>query len=135
MQKIFAVILCVLLAIGCYRLALIRGRNPRLWFILGLLFGIFALIALSLLPPARRKKVVMQPNLPTPPKKDVLQAKEERHHGKLWYYLDHDNNQFGPMSLQALSKAWEEGKLSLKTYVWHEDLSNWEPIEQVFDLT
>lgn len=49
-------ILLVLLAIGiaiayfCYRIAVRKGRNGALWAVLGLLFGVIALIIVAVLP-------------------------------------------------------------------------------------
>ncbi|CDG81010.1 hypothetical protein [Janthinobacterium agaricidamnosum] len=43
-----------LFAIACWVLAGQRGRNGGLWFVIGLLLGPFALIALSVLPPGTR---------------------------------------------------------------------------------
>ena len=35
---------------GCYKIAQAKHRNPELWGVLGLLFGVFAIIVISLLP-------------------------------------------------------------------------------------
>ncbi len=131
MHKFLAVLLCVLLGLACYRSALIRGRNPYLWFGIGLLFGIFGLITLFLLPPVRHKLAVVASAAPKTLKTPPLEALHETHAGKLWYYLDLQNTQYGPMSLNALGNAWLEGKVNLTTYVWHEDLTEWRPLADV----
>ena len=38
--------------------------------------------------------------------------------------------QQGPMSHDALTAAWREGKLNLSTYVWNEELPEWKPLEE-----
>jgi hypothetical protein len=49
---------------------------------------------------------------------------------KLWYYLDPSQNQLGPMSHHALTNAWKEGKVTPATYVWHEELPEWKPLQE-----
>ncbi|HSW86597.1 MAG TPA: DUF4339 domain-containing protein [Rhabdochlamydiaceae bacterium] len=57
---------------------------------------------------------------PSPPKSN-----------KFWYYLDQANQEFGPMSYDALQEAWIAGKISLNSYVWNEDLENWIRFEEI----
>ncbi len=45
-----------LFAIACWVLAGQRGRNGGLWFVIGLLLGPFALIALSVLPMVQHRE-------------------------------------------------------------------------------
>ena len=131
MFKMLSILLCCLLAIVCYKQAKSRGRRPFAWFLIGLLFCFFGLISLLLLPPlpARPKQKGMAP--PQPPKKKPLHPLEELHQSRLWYYLDRENTQYGPMSLDALSDAWHAGKIEPTTYVWHEALENWSPLQEV----
>lgn len=46
----FLLLLSVLLGILCHNIAQSKNRNKELWAILGFLFGIFAVIVISLLP-------------------------------------------------------------------------------------
>ena len=48
-----------------------------------------------------------------------------------WDYVDSSNKQLGPMSFKALQNAAEEGKISNKTFVWHEKLTEWKSYEDV----
>lgn len=75
-----------------------------------------------LLKPKKRQKSAPQP--PSPPS---LEAKPALSY---WYYLDGDN-QVGPMSLEALKKAFIEDKVQDSTYVWSEELPDWQPLDQL----
>lgn len=123
----------MLLAVGmlCSHLAKRRGRNPRAWFLLGFLFGLIGLVILWLLPPIRPKLRIPQPSSTPGPTTPLLEIRDPTHTDKLWYYLDDTHTQQGPMSIHALSQAWKEGKVKTKTYVWNENLTNWESLDQV----
>ncbi len=126
MYNIFVVFVSLLLAMACSNLARKRGYNPNHWFIAGAIFGILALLALYLLP-VRKKQVATVPPKPLP----SLTPLEPEHMGKLWYFLDEEKQQFGPMSLDGLNRAWKEGKVREKTYVWNEGMANWQPLQAV----
>ena len=49
---------------------------------------------------------------------------------KLWYYLDPAHEKIGPMSFQALNQEWKQGKITPTTYVWHEELPDWKPLQE-----
>lgn len=130
----------MLLTIGAIasRFARHKGRNPRAWFILGFLFGLLGLLVLFLLPPVKQKaRAQMLPQTPVSPspspfvKKILIEALDSNHSDKLWYYLDENQKQLGPMSLQALSDAWTQGKVRTNTFVWNENLSDWQSFDQV----
>lgn len=114
----------VLFGIACAYYAKERGRNPTTWFCLGLMLGIIGLIVLFILP---SQKAIKKPGLAAP----VLKIPEKLQ--KLWYYLDGNNQQFGPMSFIALKKARDEGKISSLSYVWNEEMDNWRKYEEAID--
>lgn len=128
LTQIFCTILMsMVLALGCSQLAKKRNRDPMIWFISGLIFGIFALIILLFMP-MRRPPVAIHQKSPPPPLLTLLQPD---HVGKLWYFIDENKNQLGPMSFEALSRAWKEGKIRDKTYVWNEAMENWQPFQDI----
>lgn len=47
-------LVAVAFAYGCYRTALNRGRDPRLWTVLGFFFGLIALAVLLVMPNLNR---------------------------------------------------------------------------------
>jgi len=97
------------------------GRNPYKWFFIGALFGIFGLAILFVIP--RMKKEASQSK--TIPLPEINGPAD-----KLWYYLDPSQEQQGPMSHHALTSALRQGKISLSTYVWHEDLGDWKVLKE-----
>jgi hypothetical protein len=102
-----------------------RGKNPFLWFFLGMLFGIFGLLFIMFSKPqALGPKKAAEPD---PMTIDVTPKLDPIHENKCWYYLDPQNQQFGPMSFDGLKRAWKEGKVEDKTYVWNENLDDWLP--------
>ncbi len=134
MQTFLSIAFSLVLAWGCAHYARRRGRNPTTWFIAGALFGIFALITLFILPvlKAADKKVVVE--LPSAPKAPALTIISPLHTEKLWYYLDEQKKQFGPMSFDALNKAWNEGAVRERTFVWNEAMENWQHLKDVIQL-
>ncbi len=131
MQKILAIVLCFIIGAASYHYAQKRGRNPYTWFALGLLFGIFGLITLFILPILKKSTAIKKVEPPKPSTPDSLEVLDSKYLNKLWYYLDAADQQYGPMSLNALGSAWKEGKLDVKTYVWNEDLADWHCFEKV----
>lgn len=128
-QLFLSLLLSIFLGMACSRLARHRGRHPTHWFIGGIFFGIFALILLFLLP-ARKQK----PAAPTQPARPKLNLLFPEHDGKLWYFLDEQKAQFGPMSLDALSRSFGEGKVNKTSYVWNEAMDNWQEFDAVIQL-
>ena len=103
-------------------LAYRQGKNPYLWFCLGLFFGALGPVLLFFLPKIR-KKASKKDSIPTV---DIItEASTE----KFWYYLDSGNVQFGPMSFDALKRTYLEGKLNAEFFVLNEDLEDWKPFK------
>lgn len=98
-----------------------RGRNGYLWFFVGFLFGLIGMLAVFFMAP---KKAVVKPILSAPAPQVTGPS------DKFWYYLDPAHAQQGPMSFEALTKAFGQGKISPSTFVWHEDLSDWKPLQE-----
>lgn len=125
-QTLLSILLSVILGLGCSRLARYRGRNPTHWFIGGVFFGIFALALLFFLP-ARKQKPAVNPQ-PARPKLNLLFPE---HDGKLWYFLDEEKGQHGPMSFDALTRSYGEGKVKKASYVWNEAMEEWQEFYRV----
>lgn len=103
-------------------LAVKQRKNPYFWFFIGIFFGLLGVIAIFFAPPQKRKK---QPANPW-----ITESFIAGPSNKFWYYLDVSHKQVGPMSLAALSKAWKAGTVLSNTFVWHEDLTDWKPLEE-----
>ncbi len=124
---ILSLLISALIASSCYTQAQKRGRNPLYWFIGGLFFGIFALIVLLLLPVQQKRMNRVEIPSPMP----MLQPKEAAHSQLFWYYLGGDKTQHGPMSFDALRRAWREGNVHDHTLVWNESMNEWKSLQEV----
>lgn len=127
-----AVMACSLFGLASAYVARRRGKNPLLWFITGFLFGLIGIVAILFAPQPKRRKKRRSPSTPAsaPAPEPVLEGPID----KFWYYLDAAHLPSPPMSHQALTKEWKAGTISPKTFVWHEEMSDWTPLEQVVKL-
>lgn len=108
-----------------------RGKNPLLWFILGTLLGVLGLFILFFMP----KKKERAPQATEPSNEvtiDVTPQVKPSELEKFWYYLAAGNEQNGPMSFDALKRAFREGKISDATYVWNEEMEGWKRFGELF---
>ncbi len=103
-----------------------RGRNLYLWFAIGFLFGIFGVMGIFFATRNKKKEIPIASE-PVPVPQPIIVGPID----KFWYYLDPAHVQQGPMSHDALTSAWREGKITPNTYVWHEDLSDWKPLQEL----
>ena len=114
------------------RMALRRGRNPSLWFVLGVILGVIAIGILYFLPSKQKALATATENsAPSLPLSSEVGSQPPE---KLWYYLDTEKVQYGPMSVYALQEAWDDDKLTASTYLWNEDMENWTRLEDLPDL-
>jgi len=102
-----------------------RNRNPYTWFAVGFLFGLLGLLFFFILPQKKKKTLANAPLKPQP-QPYVFGPTD-----KYWYFLDQSHTQVGPMSYTALSNHWKQGKIKVDTFVWHEDLSEWKPLQEL----
>lgn len=96
-----------------------RGRTPLVWFVVGLFFGLFGLIALFLFPIVKVEAVGI-----------ALASVEEGPKNLAWFYLDAAHKQYGPITLSELEELWEKEEISPHTYIWNEEMSGWKKIEE-----
>lgn len=119
-----------------------KGRNPLLWFIIGVLLGVFApliLLFLSWMQSDQKNgespgMTVSNPdpslqNLPQIPLEVDPAANEIEN--KLWYYLDQHHEQMGPVSVIALRDLWNHGQLELNSYVWSDGMDQWQKVDNL----
>lgn len=110
-----------------------QGKNPYLWFLLGSILGIFGIFLLYYTPAvAPSQKQTNNPANPTTI--DIITNVNDADKEKFWYYLDPQNKQFGPMSFDALTRAWHAGTITQKTYVWNENLEHWIRFEDCIQI-
>ena len=108
-----------------------RGKNPYLWFFLGTLFGLLGLLFLFFDPsrPTTAKKGA--PAAKDPNTIDIIPQYDPSCKEKFWYYLTPTNQQLGPMSFEALLKAYSENKVLRTTYIWTADFESWKPFGDI----
>lgn len=116
-----------------------RGRNPIIWFLIGIGLGIFGFILLFIFPDL--SKAAKQEKTYKPQEdKDTIEVSAEKvssHPEDLshdWFYLDTKQQQQGPMPFAALKKYWDEKRIDQFTYVWREGLNSWVRIENISEL-
>ena len=135
MSFLFNLVLALINALVCFTCAHYakkRGRNPTYWFIGGAFLGLIALIILLLLPKKAIAVVPVATAEAAPPMPSLrLQTLFETQASKLWYYLDAERQQNGPMSFEALTRAWNDGKLLKSSFVWNEELENWKRLDEI----
>lgn len=103
-----------------------KGRDPIVWFFLGLLFGLFAILALFLLTPVTEAQ-------PSPPKIVPLQESEPDHALVDWFYTDKNHTQQGPVSYHDLMTLWNMYSVEKDSYVWCEGMPHWQRFGEVFN--
>jgi hypothetical protein len=132
-QLLFNVLLSFVIGFLTAQYAQTKGRNPTAWFALGFFFSVFAPLILLFLPSLKPDEPTMTVSTPPPdrpiPPPIIPQISQEEN--QLWYYLDQQHEQKGPVSLVALRELWNTGRLELSTYVWSEGMVNWEIVDNL----
>jgi hypothetical protein len=118
-----------------------KGRSFTIWFILGVLLGVFAPLILFFLSSNNESNENNSPAMTVSKPDPSLQAAAslpavefKGNEDKLWYYLDKDHKQMGPVSIVALRDLWNRGLLELTTYVWSQGMNDWLKVEQLPEL-
>jgi GYF domain 2 len=119
-----------------------KGRSPLLWFIIGILLGVIAPFILLFLPIVKKEHdsgvptIRSQPDpllqMEQPPPAPIELKRQEEN--KLWFYLDQNHQQIGPVSVVALRELWNRGMLELNNYVWTEGMKQWEKVDNLPEL-
>jgi len=132
------IVTTLLFAFLVQQAAKIRGRSTKLWFVLGLLFGIFALIALYLMPAKamnnepQLKPVMQSSAFPPPENSDDQDAfiPQPQAQKSYWYFIDQEKKMNGPMSFDRFCTKYNQGKILTNSYVWTENMPDWQHLEK-----
>lgn len=103
-----------------------RQKNLYLWFGIGFLFGLLGLFVLFFVSKKRKPTPSLQESPPLPP--DLKGPKD-----KLWYYVNTMRNPEGPFSHSYLNSLWKTGKIDRTTYVWNEEMKDWQELNNFLD--
>ena len=128
---ILSLIISLINGCVCLYIAKKRGKAIWPWFFVGLFLGIFGLFFLLLIPSSLLKKKPLPPppleeekeslSLPSP---SVLES-------SLWYYLDKENKQVGPISFAELKNKVLTQVLIGTKYIWYEEWEEWRQIQEL----
>lgn len=106
-----------------------RGRDPTKWFFIGLLCGVFGLIALFFFPVIGPEDEKQQQQPPVaPPVVDAPVA------AKRWFYLDVKHDTLGPVAEDALQGLFQDETITSRTYMWSEGMEGWKRLEDLPEL-
>ncbi|MBS4170803.1 MULTISPECIES: DUF4339 domain-containing protein [unclassified Neochlamydia] len=112
-----------------------RGRDPLIWFMLGILLGIFSLILLFVLKPFENDQTGPKNKIEENaiPKYETLAEDrgEVSEENKEWFYLDQAHRQQGPIYFRELYTLWLDNKITSLTYVWSEGMADWQRINEL----
>lgn len=137
MQTFYIIIFWLAMGAATAYFANQRGRDPLVWFMLGMLLGFFGLLLLFVLPAVAEEEPVQEAEYA------LLDQKGEGQPGILqghefmlkdWYYYDGERNQQGPVRFERLSSLWQDGKINEETYIWAEGLDSWKRLDEVGEL-
>lgn len=131
-------LLALLFGALCADQAKKRGRHPIVWFCLGALFNLFALVALFILPsmvPSELEGSAAALATSSGASAQLLDAEKLPLEGdprcRQWFFLDHTRAQQGPVAFRNLHSAWDKKELSAESYVWTVGMSEWRPIRAI----
>jgi hypothetical protein len=116
-----------------------RGRDPYIWFAIGVCFGVLGLLLLILLPSVSEGETRPQDDqTPQPPVIiEAAPAEAACHHDYLikeWFCIDKAHQNLGPMHFNLLKTLWKDGKVDSHTFVWCEGMPEWKRIENLSDV-
>lgn len=123
-----------------------RGRDPVIWFFVGMLLGIIGLIILFILPSVKEgenqeeglEEKSNQPVMKFENKEAIIEPVKDPSHlpfeQRQWFYLDVQHKQLGPVSFSTLKSLWESQNIQAQTYIWSEGMEEWKRIGEMGDL-
>ena len=113
-----------------------RKLNPFFWFVICSVLGLVGLtsfILIHFLLPFSLKTWKKWKKKKIPLKKETLPPPFSL--TTIWYYLDEEDKQVGPMSLVRLLEIKQEGIIKETHYIWNESFNQWKLWESVFSPT
>lgn len=144
---LFSLLMGVILGLLAAHLAMRKGREPMIWFLVGLLTGLVGIALLYFLTPmgfgggkeeekAKAEDAEKKELLPAPSVGGQQSGSEEQGPAALedseqWFYLDGEHQQQGPFNLGELREAWRQQRLQPTSYVWCPHLSGWMTVESL----
>jgi hypothetical protein len=123
-------------------LASYRGRNPYVWFFVGVFFGMIGLLFLFLLPAVNDDEIKSDEEIKSGELGEAVLNNTEEKLGleqeellkSQWYYLDSEHKQSSALSFDDLKNFWVKGIVKDVTYVWREGMEDWKKIHELSSL-
>lgn len=130
MQLFLTIALCLTIGAATAYFANQRGRDPLIWFMIGMLLGIFGFLLLFLLP-AITEEGGAEEEIYEPKVESIPHQATHEYLVKDWYYYDRNRARQGPIRFDKLKDLWKESEISEDSYVWSEGMIGWQKIEEV----
>jgi len=103
--------------IVCSRIAIKKSRNKHVWFLNGILFGLIGFLIIFFIKPVK----IIQKNI------SKIEIKDDN----FWYFIDTEEKQIGPISLNKLFDNFQKGLISENTLVWNDTLIDWKKLKDI----
>jgi GYF domain 2 len=130
-QIFLSVILWLMIGSATAYYANQRGRDPVVWFMIGMLLGLFGLLLVFILPSGKTEN--KEQSIDSTHDITVFTAVPD-YPLVGYYYYDRNQNRQGPLSLDDLKNAWTQKQVDKETFVWYEGLLDWKKIEELQNL-
>jgi hypothetical protein len=138
MHLILSFIIWILIGIACAYFAYQKGRDPYIWFAIGIFLGIFGLLLLIILPAkSEEQDSASKAHATSSIIIDALPEAGRPHHDFLvkdWFYIDQTRQQTGPISFDQLKALWISRKITPSTFAWSEGMPEWKKIQELPEL-
>lgn len=122
-----------------------KGRNPYIWFGVGILLGIIGLL-ISLFIPKKKGAETLPVKESRPPEIKTVEPlekivdpavplKEEvKYESKQWYYYDSNKSQQGPINFNDFKRLYESKEIQPDSFIWCEGMFDWIKLRDFHDL-
>lgn len=145
MSTVLTIVLWMLMGVATAYWAYQRGRDPYIWFAIGIFFGVLGMLVLILLPPIKNEEetaVGLENDARIQRKEQHIQdhlevaqdLQPQSVEVKEWFYLDKRRDQKGPFSFYVINELWEGKDLTPASLVWAEGMPEWKKIQDIPDL-
>ena len=147
MSMMLTIFLLMVMGAATAYLAYQRGRDPYMWFVIGIFFGVLAMLLLVILPVVTNEEELKAQEK----SKELVDRREEqmKEQEKLenapnlqpqsvetneWFYLDKTRQQQGPFSFYVINELWEGAEINAHTLVWTDGMAEWKQIQDTPNL-
>ena len=123
----------------CAYFASKRGRNPIVWFIIGLFCSFLGLAILLVLPP-KDEEIPKSWGDKSNSRTIELTLQEEKKNlpepfsNENWFYLNEKHEQFGPYVFNDIISFFKDGKIKATSYVWNVGMQSWKTISELPEI-